>query len=210
MKTDKVSRREFFYLSLGGGLLAVGYPLVRTLSQSGDGKDKQRFAPTPSNTLGPFYVKGAPRREKLIERGDPGVPLLVMGRVINTTGKPLANATVEIFHADHQGDYDMSGYRYRAEIPVHASGEYRFETIVPGGYGGRAQHIHYMINAPGHKQLVTQLYFENDPKFEGNPDKNYSKDNLVWHRELIRPVTKVANSNVSYTSVGFDICLETA
>jgi protocatechuate 3,4-dioxygenase beta subunit len=67
-----------------------------------------------------------------------------------------------------------------------------------------------MINAPGHKQLVTQLYFENDPKFEGNPDKNYTKDNLVWHRELIRPVNKVANGHPSYTSVGFDICLETA
>jgi protocatechuate 3,4-dioxygenase beta subunit len=104
----------------------------------------------------------------------------------------------------------MSGYRYRAEIPVSAGGEYRFETIVPGGYGGRAQHIHYMINAPGHKQLVTQLYFENDPKFEGNPDKNYTRDNLVWHRELIRPVARIDKNRVSFTSVAFDICLEKA
>lgn len=210
MKTDKVSRRDFFYLSLGGGLLALGYPLVRAISQSGDGKQKQRFAPTPSNTLGPFYVKGAPRRENLIEQRDSGLPLLVTGHVINTTGKALADATIEIFHADHQGDYDMSGYRYRAEIPISASGTYRFETIVPGGYGGRAQHIHYLINAPGHKQLVTQLYFENDPKFEGDPDKTYAKDSLVWHRELIRPVAKIDKNNVAYTSVAFDICLETA
>jgi hypothetical protein len=36
------------------------------------------------------------------------------------------------------------------------------------------------------------------------------KDSLVWHRELIRPVAKIDKNNVSYSSVAFDICLETA
>lgn len=210
MKDRQFSRRDFFYLCLGGGLLAASYPLARVISQSRDGKNSQAHAPTPSNTLGPYYKKGAPRRESLIETNDPGSPLLVAGRVRNTNGQALPQATIEVFHSDHQGDYDLEGFRYRGLIPVRESGEYKFETIIPGQYGGRAQHIHYVITAPGHRQLVTQLYFETDPKFEGNPDKNYKRDNLVWHRELIRPVAKVNRNNVAYSSVDFDIYLEKA
>jgi protocatechuate 3,4-dioxygenase beta subunit len=120
----------------------------------------------------------------------------------------LAGATLEVFHADDRGEYDMRGFRCRGEIPVGANGEYGYETVVPAGYGGRPEHIHYVINAPGHKRLVTQLYFENDPKFKGDPDKNY--DNLVSHRELVRPVRSINRNNTAYTSVIFDICLEKA
>jgi len=210
MEDSQFSRRDFFYLCLGGGLLAASYPLARVISQSREGKNGQAHAPTPSNTLGPYYKKGAPLRESLIERNDPGSPLLVAGRVRNTSGQALPLATIEVFHSDHQGDYDLEGFRYRGSIPVRESGEYKFETIVPGQYGGRAQHIHYVITAPGHRQLVTQLYFETDPKFEGNPDKNYTRDNLVWHRELIRPVAKIQRNNVAYSSVDFDIYLQKA
>lgn len=210
MKKSPVSRRDFIYLCVGGGLLTAGYPLVRAVSQSRSVKKERAFIPTPGNTLGPFYKRGAPRKEKLFDTARSGVPLMVAGRIINTEGTTLAGATLEVFHADAEGEYDLRGFNYRGEIPISASGEYHYETVVPGGYGGRAQHIHYVINAPGHRRLVTQLYFENDPKFEGNPDRNYNRDSLVWYRELIRPVTTVNKNNATYSSVSFDICLEKA
>jgi protocatechuate 3,4-dioxygenase beta subunit len=210
MKNRQFSRRDFFYLCGGMGLLAASYPLARVISQSRDGKNAQAHVPTPSNTLGPFYRKGAPRTERLIEQNEQGTPLIVAGRVRSTDGQALAAATIEVFHSDHQGNYDLSGFHHRGQIPVHESGEYRFETIMPGQYDDRAQHIHYIITAPGYKQLVTQLYFETDPKFEGNPDKNYNRDSLVWHRELIRPVKKITKDNVAYAAVDFDIWLEKA
>lgn len=212
MKERRFSRRDFIYLGLGGGLLAASsLPIARALSQQRrDGGGNQALAPTPSNTLGPFYKKGAPRRESLIEPGMTGTPLVVAGRIINTDGKALTDAKVEVFHADASGEYDMSGFRCRGEIPVGGEGVYRLESVVPGGYGGRAQHIHYVVSAPGHRRLVTQLYFENDPKFEGNADRNYSRDNLVQFRELIRPVTTVNKNNTTYSSTVFDICLEKA
>jgi protocatechuate 3,4-dioxygenase beta subunit len=208
MNKDRESRRSFLYLLIGGGLLAAGYPLISALSQSGERKSKQQtFAPTPSNSLGPFYKKGAPRREKLNEANEPGTPLLVAGKVINTDGAPLSRALIEVFHADNSGDYDMQGFRFRGQVLVQPTGEYKFETIVPRGYGGRPQHIHYVIGAPGHRTLVTQLYFANDPFFGGDPDKNYSRDGLV-DRELIRPVALVGQGNPQKSSVVFDICLE--
>jgi protocatechuate 3,4-dioxygenase beta subunit len=211
MKDRQFSRRDFFYICMGGGLLAASYPLMRVISQSkGAAQSAGMHAPTPGNTLGPYYKEGAPRREKLTEPNATGSPLMVAGRVRSTTGQPLADAVIEVFHADSQGEYDLEGFRYRGRIPVRANGEYQFETIMPGQYGGRAQHIHYVITAPGFAQLVTQLYFETDPKFEGNPDKNYTKDNLVQHRELIRPVAKVTKNNLSFSSVDFDLYLEKA
>jgi protocatechuate 3,4-dioxygenase beta subunit len=209
MKERRFTRRDFIYLSLGGGIfIAGGLPLARAVSQREDGT--RAVTPTPSNTLGPFYKAGAPRRESLIEAGTSSTPLLVAGRIINTDGRALADAGVEVFHSDTSGEYDLRGFRYRGEIPVGAGGRYVYETVVPGSYGGRAQHIHYVISAPGHRRLVTQLYFENDPKFGGNPDRNYARDNLVWHRELIRPVETVKRNNATYSSVVFDICLEKA
>lgn len=209
-KGPKVTRRDFIYLGIGGGLLVAGLPLARAISQNEVVRNNNLLAPTPSNTLGPFYKKGAPRRERLYDAKATGTPLIVSGRVINTQGKALSDARVEVFHADAQGEYDLQGYEYRGEIAVGANGEYRYETVVPGGYGGRAQHIHYVINAPGHRRLVTQLYFENDPKFEGNPDRNYARDNLVEHRELIRPVATPDKNRLTYSSVTFDIVLQSA
>ncbi|HEX8492049.1 MAG TPA: hypothetical protein VF658_04350 [Pyrinomonadaceae bacterium] len=205
MEKDQ-SRRSFIYLLIGGGLLAAGYPLINALSQSGERKSKQTFAPTPSNSLGPFYKKGAPRTEKLKGPNDSGTPLTVSGRIVNTNGQSLAGANVEVFHADNSGQYDMEGFRFRGQVLSGAGGEYKFETIVPGGYGGRPQHIHYVISAPGHRQLVTQLYFANDPFFGGNPDSNFSRDSLV-ERDLIRPVTLAGQDKSQTSAVVFDICL---
>ena len=207
-----ISRREFVYLGLGGGLVVASYPFARAFSSisASAQAEGELFQPTPSNTLGPFYISGAPRRERLITTGAAGTPLLVAGRVINTHGKVLTDAKLEVFHSDAQGEYDMHGFNCRGEIPLAANGSYRYETIVPGQYGGRAQHIHYMITAPGHRRLITQLYFEDDPKFSGNPDQNFRRDGLVQHRELIRPVRKTSKDGRDYSVVEFNICLRTA
>ena len=206
MKNNQESRRSFIYLLIGGGLLAAGYPLISALSQSGERKSLKSLTPTPSNSLGPFYKKGAPRTERLRGPNDSGQPLTVSGRVVNEDGQALAGANLEVFHADDSGNYDMQGFRFRGQVLTGASGEYRFETIVPHGYGGRPQHIHYVISAPGHRQLITQLYFANDPFFGGNPDSNFSRDSLV-ERDLIRPVTLTGQDKSQTSAVVFDICL---
>jgi protocatechuate 3,4-dioxygenase beta subunit len=205
-----ISRRKFVYLGVGGGLVVATYPLARAFSAVSSLPEGELFRPTPPNTLGPFYVGGAPRKEKLTAAGASGTPLLVAGRVINTRGKELPDAKLEVFHSDAHGEYDMQGFNCRGDIRVTRNGSYGYETVVPGQYGGRAQHIHYMITAPGHRQLITQLYFENDPKFSGNPDVNFRRDGLVQHRELIRPVRKTTKHGRDYSIVEFNICLQTA
>jgi protocatechuate 3,4-dioxygenase beta subunit len=80
---------------------------------------------------------------------------------------------------------------------------------MPGHYPGRVcQHIHYLISAPGHKALTTQLYFATDPVFEGDPDRNYTRDPLIYSRELVRPVTLLGDPKDIRAAVNFEIVLE--
>jgi protocatechuate 3,4-dioxygenase beta subunit len=166
--------------------------------------------PTPAEVLGPFFKKGAPNTPRLHKPGDPGFPLRVEGRVLNTRGEKVPGARLDVWHADHAGLYDVQGYRYRARVEVEQSSVYTLETIMPGHYPDRpAQHIHYMITAPGHKTLITQAYFATDPFFEGDPDKNYAKRRIVSDRALVRPV-KLFERDTPHAEITFDIILERA
>jgi len=174
-------------------------------------EEKELCRPTPPNELGPFYKKRAPETAVLRAEHDPGMPLLVSGQILNTRGERLPNAVVEIWQTDHLGHYDLDGYRYRAKLPADGSGSYKFESVVPGHYPDRVcQHIHYLVTAPGHKPLVTQLYFATDPVFEGDPDKNFNRDPLIHSRELVRPVMLVGDPKDIRAAVNFELCLERA
>ncbi len=172
-------------------------------------EEKELRKPTPANELGPFYKKRAPETATLRAPGDPGMPLSVSGQILDTRGEKLPNVVVEVWQTDHLGHYDLDGYRYRAKLPADSSGNYKFESVMPGHYPDRVcQHVHYLVTAPGHKPLVTQLYFATDPVFEGDPDKNFNRDPLIHSRELVRPVMLVGDPKDIHAAVNFELCLE--
>jgi protocatechuate 3,4-dioxygenase beta subunit len=166
---------------------------------------------TPAAELGPFYKRGAPSTATLRAPNDPGLPLTVAGVVYNTRGDILPGAKLEIWQTDHTGHYDLQGYRYRTLLLADAAGKYDFSSVMPGHYPARVcQHIHYAVTARGHKPMVTQLYFASDPVFEGDPDKNYTKDPLITSRELVRPVMLKGDPQAMLASVNFEVVLEQA
>jgi protocatechuate 3,4-dioxygenase beta subunit len=166
--------------------------------------------PTAMAELGPFYKRLAPTTTSLRAPGDPGMDLQVQGRVFSARGEALPAATIEIWQANHLGLYDINGYRYRAKLTSGAEGRYEFASVMPGHYPARVcQHIHYLVTAPGHKALTTQLYFATDPVFEGDPDKNYTRDRLVTSRELVRPVQLAGDPKQIHAAVQFELVLET-
>jgi protocatechuate 3,4-dioxygenase beta subunit len=159
--------------------------------------------------MGPFYKRLAPNNGSLRSAHDPGLPLAVTGRVFSARGDALVDAKIEVWHADHFGLYDLDGYRYRATLSVDPSSKYSFNSIMPGHYPGRVcQHVHYAVTAPGHKPLITQLYFATDPIFEGDPERNYGRDPLVLDRDLVRPVTLAGDPKEIQARVDFDLVLE--
>jgi protocatechuate 3,4-dioxygenase beta subunit len=208
MSRERLTRRQLLERCATFGAL-VTVPVLDIGSVSAFWENAEAQAPTPSNALGPFYKKRAPEARVLRMKGDVGMPLTIDGRIIDTRGEAVRDATVEVWHADHVGHYDLAGYRFRAKAPLDADARYQLDTIMPGHYPDRVcQHVHYLVTAPGCKPLVTQLYFATDPVFEGNPDKNFSKDPLIQSRELVRPVRIAGDPKTMYAAVTFELCLE--
>lgn len=168
---------------------------------------------TLSDIEGPFYRKGVPYRGKTNPPLSGGVPVLISGRVWSLQSrKPLAGTVIDVWHADHQGNYDNSDannppakdfFAFRSRLLTDESGYYEYEAIHPGGYtigrnDRRPSHIHYWIRAQRHKELITQLYFEGDPENE--------HDRFI-KKSLIIPVKKMAVGNAHYEKGTFDIVL---
>lgn len=132
--------------------------------------------PTPLEIEGPYFRLGAPMRSNLLEPGDKP-ELVLSGRVLNTYGKPIPNAVVDVWSSDAVGNYDMVGYKYNGYVVTDAEGRYSFTTIIPGCYQPRdAKHIHVKIQGVS-SPYTTQLYIEGEP---GNEDDAfYSEDLLV-------------------------------
>jgi len=118
---------------------------------------------TAAQTEGPFFKTNTPRRASLVEAQSKASRLIVTGQVLSSRCQPVANALLDFWHADEDGEYDNRGFRYRGHQFADAQGRYRLETIVPAEYPGRARHIHVKVQAPGRRILTTQMYFRDEP-----------------------------------------------
>jgi protocatechuate 3,4-dioxygenase, alpha subunit len=142
---------------------------------------------TPSQTVGPFFRIGLERPEwsDLTSNGARGERIAIEGRVLDGDGAPVDDAVLEIWQADAEGRYDHPddsraggqtdpAFRGFGRAMTDAAGRYRFVTIRPGrvpGSGGalQAPHVNLTIFARGLlKQLVTRIYFADDPSNEAD------------------------------------------
>jgi protocatechuate 3,4-dioxygenase beta subunit len=184
-----VLRAEAGATPASGTLGAYG-KYLRGASQAA-ARQPANWAPTEDNIPGPFYRKGAPFRAKVTPPLEPGMILLITGRVWgHDTRKPLAFATLDVWQANAKGRYDNDDpnnppakdvFLNRARLVTDQNGYYEFETIHPGAYKTgattwRPSHIHYMVQARGYKTLVTQLYFKGDPH---NKTDEFIKESLI-------------------------------
>jgi hydroxyquinol 1,2-dioxygenase len=141
---------------------------------------------TESDLLGPAWVEGAPELplgSNLAKHPSDGEPCVITGSVASLDGTPLAGAVVDFWEADCDGLYDLqqpNGPNLRARLRTDASGQFWFRAVRPASYGiptdgpvgamlratkrhnMRAAHLHFMISAPEHNRLVTQLFVTGD------------------------------------------------
>lgn len=167
--THRISRRAVLCgaaVIAGAGMPARATPALR---------------PTPRQTEGPFYPDRFPDdvdTDLLRIDGHPdpalGEPLDLSGRVLDTAGRPIRDAVVEIWQADANGRYlhsaDWSVFRARdpgfqgyGRATSGGDGGYRFHTIRPVAYGSRTPHVHFAIRPRGGAPLITQMYVAGEP-----------------------------------------------
>lgn len=174
--TPAMGRRRF----LIGGLAASGGLVLPSSARLQTG-----LVATPPTTAGPFYPVKFPAdvdSDLVVLRGSAaraeGTVAHVMGRVLGLDGKPIAGATVEIWQCDARGRYlhpgDTGGrprdsaFQGYGRTVSGADGGYRFRTIRPVPYTGRTPHIHFAVQAPGRRELITQMYVAGEPQNEGD------------------------------------------
>ena len=162
MHHERITRRRFVQLGLtlpplaalaGSDLLAE--PVLAATPELLDGVDD----PTPALTEGPYFTPSSPRRRNIVPAGAAGTRLTLTGRVLRTSGRPVANALIDWWQCDARGSYDNDGYRFRGHSLTDAQGRYTLLSVVPGIYPGRTRHIHVKVQAPRGRVLTTQLFF---------------------------------------------------
>jgi hydroxyquinol 1,2-dioxygenase len=161
---------------------------------------------TETTVLGPFYVQGPPEfvHGADISGGMSGQKLHVEGTVATLDGTPLADAVVDVWHADAEGGYDVQrpgDLAGRARLRTDAAGRFHFWTTRPsfypvphdgpvgrmlelqGRHPYRPAHVHFMIAAPGHETLVTHVFADGD---------KYLDSDVVFgvKDSIIRPYTE--------------------
>lgn len=139
---------------------------------------------TMSALLGPFYRGNAPvcvNGDCIARSETPGPSLFFFGKVVGTDGAPIAGASLDVWQASPVGLYEnqdetQEDCNLRGKFTSGGDGRFHFQSVKPAGYPVptdgpvgvllRAQnrrpmrpaHIHFIVSAPEHKTLITQIF----------------------------------------------------
>jgi len=192
---NTVSRRKWLGgVAAGAGVMALG------------GAASAACTITPAQVNGPFFpmaindydwdMTHVPGHRDRAE----GEVVEIVGRVLDSTCKPLRGAILDIWQANAGARYlhprdpspvpldpNFEGY---ARLYTAADGAYRLRTIIPGAYPVgpdwvRPPHIHFKVHPAMSPSITTQMYFAGHELNQ--------KDGLYLHTpEAARPLITVA------------------
>jgi protocatechuate 3,4-dioxygenase beta subunit len=157
--------------------------------------------------------------------GDPlGERIIVEGRVLDESGRPIPNTLIEVWQANAAGRYIHKRDQHHAPIDpnffgagrcvTNSEGRYRFISIKPGPYpwrnhhnAWRPAHIHFSLFGPSFlTRLVTQMYFPGDPLLPYDPIYNCIPDEKARPR-LVSEFSLDITEPEHATGFRFDIYL---
>lgn len=169
---------------------SLGVSSLVCLLNNGD----QGNTETAQSLLGPFWRLNSPRVENggcIVRSDTPGAPLFVTARVVDPSGRPIAGAEVDIWHASPVGLYEnqdpeQAEMNLRGKFTSDADGRFWFRSVMMVGYpiptNGvvgrllkqqsrhpyRPAHLHALIFKPGFKVLISQVYDPADPHIDSD------------------------------------------
>ena len=152
---------------------------------------------TANTVLGPFHIEGAPHRPSgaNICLDGKGEAMVVMGRVMDTTGQAIAGATIDTWQTNDDGFYDVQqrgiqpDWNLRGIFTSESDGSFWYRSVKPRHYPipddgpvgrllraldrhpYRAAHSHYIVSAPGYEKAITHVF---------TPDCPYLREDAVF------------------------------
>jgi hydroxyquinol 1,2-dioxygenase len=220
-------RQEFILLSdvLGVSMLV-------------DAINARRPTGASENTvLGPFHVADAPEYEMgtnicLDQKGE---DMVVRGRILDTEGRPVAGARIDVWQANDEGFYDVQqkglqpDFNLRGVFTTGADGSYWFKAVKPkfypipddgpvgqllgrlGRHPFRPAHLHYIISAEGFDTLTTHIFDPDDPYINSDAVFGVKESLLADFRKESDPAKAAAMGFAGpYWDVSFDFVLARA
>ena len=166
-----IDRRRFFKSM---AVASAGFTLSGYLAEA--------LTTSPLMTQGPYYPLAddipLDKDNDLVQLNDNltiagGVVTYLSGRVLTSGGSPIRGALVELWHADHEGDYVYSAGVGRnaacdanfagfGQFLTGSDGRFLFRTIKAGLYIGRTRHTHVGVTIPGRTIRSTTQTFWNE------------------------------------------------
>lgn len=167
---------------------------------------------TEGSVLGPFHTRGSPWVDNggNLIKDNVGDAVFIQGRVTDTDGQPLANASIDFWQNADNGMYwqiddSQPQDNLRCQLKVQADGRFELATIRPRPYlvptdgpvgellrvshrdAWRPAHFHIIVEAPGYRSLITEVFDEADPWVD--------KDAVFGVRaSLVRPFTPASDA----------------
>lgn len=137
---------------------------------------EQTLAPTPSQTIGPFFGFALPlASERFVVPAGTNGAISIVGRLLDGEHQPVADGLIETWQAnpegrfyhpdDPRGPFEGDGFRGFGRSATDGGGRFELLTVKPGCLPGpgdttQAPHIAVSVFARGLLQrLVTRIYF---------------------------------------------------
>ena len=166
-----------------------------------------------STVLGPFYREnppvlphGASTAQKHFEGEE---TVFMEGYVKDTSGKPLAGVTLDIWEDAPNGlyenhDHDQPDYNLRGRFETDETGYFALRALRPvpypipadetasellrymGHHPNRPGHLHFIVAKDGYRTLVSQIY-DSSSKWLDNDSVFAVKDSLVGDFQKAKP-----------------------
>jgi catechol 1,2-dioxygenase len=169
---------------------SLGVSTLVCLLNNGNGGTTE----TSQNLLGPFWRLNSPRVENggsIVRSPTPGPALFMSARVLDTAGRPIEGAEVDIWHASPVGRYEnrdpeQADFNLRGKFTTDAAGKFWFRSVRPTGYPipvegvvgrllaaqlrhpYRPAHVHALIFKPGFKTMISQIYADDDANLDSD------------------------------------------
>ena len=156
---------------------------------------------SPGSTTGPYFPREFSDGSEDLTRRDGqtarGQHLLLTGRVLELGAKPTWNIVLEIWQPDANGIFRHPLDARAAEVDpgfwgwgrarTAQDGWYRFKTVLPGAYGGRAPHINCTVLGIGlTRRLLTTIFFSDAPAAVRDPVLDCVSDPVLRQRLFAR------------------------
>ena len=131
---------------------------------------------------------------RIASEHEPGIPLIIHGRVFRPDGTPAGGVVVHAYHRDHDGfdfgpdDNSVTTWRLQGWLETDAEGRFEFQTIrpAPDHLGREGAHIHFTLETSElGRQWAPTVFLSDDPQVTAD-QRRRSKDagDFAWVRDV--------------------------